>query len=99
ISLPLAGQACSVALSLPVTEHHRLLDAAQALRDRSTGLLLALVLATNPTSSTMPTPGPPSEPEAPRPSALWTPSPALAAPPSLGLHRVGYVPHLIITSR
>ncbi|MGW6570433.1 IclR family transcriptional regulator domain-containing protein, partial [Streptomyces sp. NPDC054975] len=63
ISLPLAGQACSVALSLPVTEHHRLLDAAQALSDRSTGLLLALVLATNPTSSTMPTPGPPSEPE------------------------------------
>lgn len=51
ISLPLAGHACSVALSLPVATHHRLLDAAKSLSDRSTGLLLALVLATNPTTS------------------------------------------------
>ncbi|MFE5560325.1 IclR family transcriptional regulator C-terminal domain-containing protein [Streptomyces sp. NPDC056544] len=101
LSLPLANQACSVALSLPVAAHHRLLEAAQTLSDRSTGLLLALVLATNPTPppSGPPQPTPkqtPAPAPAPAPSGrLWTPSP----PPFLTPHIVNPSTRLIITSR
>ncbi|MFF9819535.1 IclR family transcriptional regulator C-terminal domain-containing protein [Streptomyces sp. NPDC014006] len=43
-SLGLPGRASSVALSLPVTEHRRLVDTAQLLSRRAPGLLLAHLL-------------------------------------------------------
>ncbi|MFB7360472.1 IclR family transcriptional regulator domain-containing protein [Streptomyces gardneri] len=46
ISVPLPGQPRCVALSLPFAERNRLVAAADTLSNRSTGLLLALVLAT-----------------------------------------------------
>ncbi|WP_157880341.1 IclR family transcriptional regulator domain-containing protein [Streptomyces katrae] len=102
ISLPLAGQACSVALSLPLAEHHRLLDSAEALSNRSTGLFLALVLATNPT-----TPAPVARPVPERAesglgltrSGLWAPRPGLATPPALIPHLADHHPRLLYTAR
>ncbi|MFF4324494.1 IclR family transcriptional regulator C-terminal domain-containing protein [Streptomyces sp. NPDC001568] len=42
--LGIPGRATAVALSLPATEHHRLLSAATALSERCAGLLLTLLL-------------------------------------------------------
>ena len=95
ISLPLAHRACSVALSLPVAAHHRLVEAAKALSDRSTGLLLALVLATDPTNSPPAESGrTPSEPA--RPNRLWTPAAGIH-PPALTPHLADSKQRLIIT--
>ncbi|MGW2016780.1 IclR family transcriptional regulator domain-containing protein [Streptomyces sp. NPDC001927] len=44
-SLGLPGRASSIALSLPVHEHLRLIDAARTLSRRATGILLASLLA------------------------------------------------------
>lgn len=98
ISLPLASQACSVALSLPVTAHHRLVDAAKALSDRSTGLLLALILATNPTDTQATQPAPTTDREPTQPSRLWTPARGPQSP-TLTPHLTGYSQRLTITSR
>ncbi|MFF4323826.1 IclR family transcriptional regulator C-terminal domain-containing protein [Streptomyces sp. NPDC001568] len=90
LSLPLAGQVCSVALSLPAAARHRLLEAARALSDRSIGLFLALVLATNPEPATpvltqpSPTTQPAPEPAlTPAPNQLWTPGPAPVLTPHI----------------
>ncbi|MGW4506893.1 IclR family transcriptional regulator domain-containing protein [Streptomyces sp. NPDC004436] len=98
ISLPLPGRACSVALSLPVAAQHRLVDTTKALSDRSIGLLLALVLATDPASTQTPAPSSP-EPEQPpsaAPSRLWTPAPAIR-PPVLAPHLAGHRLRTVIT--
>jgi DNA-binding IclR family transcriptional regulator len=50
VSLGIGGQAGCVALSLPISQRHRLLDAARVLTEGSTGLLLSLLLASQPTS-------------------------------------------------
>lgn len=95
ISLPLPDRACCVAVSVPVTRSRRLIKAANTLSNRSTGLLLALVLATytspqpdQPQNTTAP--GHPTPPE-PRPtpveSSLFLPPTGLLLPPSLtGCH-------------
>ncbi len=98
LSLPLAGQASSVALSLPAAAQHRLPEAAKALSDRSIGLFLALVLATNPEPDP-PRPQQPTPATAPPPAStpsrrLWTPGPA----PFLTPHIVRPNNQLIITS-
>lgn len=46
--LGVRGQAGCVALSLPVTQRHRLLDAAKILSSRSSSLLLSILLAESP---------------------------------------------------
>lgn len=50
VSLGIGGHAGCVALSLPASQRHRLLDAARVLSDGSTGLLLSLLLAAQPSS-------------------------------------------------
>ncbi|MEU6055356.1 IclR family transcriptional regulator C-terminal domain-containing protein [Streptomyces xanthochromogenes] len=54
VAVPLAigGQTACVALSLPSTQKHRLLDAARALSNRSAGLLLSLLLTRTPAGAT-----------------------------------------------
>jgi DNA-binding IclR family transcriptional regulator len=48
VPLSVGGQAGCVALSLPVTQRHRLVEAARILSSRSASLLLSLLLATLP---------------------------------------------------
>ncbi|MEV3987358.1 IclR family transcriptional regulator C-terminal domain-containing protein [Streptomyces sp. NPDC049837] len=50
--LTLAGRAGAVALSLPVARQHRLLEAADALSNRSASLLATLLLAADPPDGT-----------------------------------------------
>ncbi|MFD0367678.1 IclR family transcriptional regulator C-terminal domain-containing protein [Streptomyces sp. NPDC127114] len=70
-SLGLPGRASSIALSLPATEHQRLVDAARTLSHRATGILLAHLLADDMHPATSPgaaseskTAGPPPAPAA-----------------------------------
>ncbi|MFJ9933857.1 IclR family transcriptional regulator C-terminal domain-containing protein [Streptomyces virginiae] len=81
ISLPLPGQACSIALSRPAADRGRLISAAAKLSNRSTGLLLALLLAHHQSDTTPSTPTAPEPPTAE--SRLWRPRPGLSLPPSL----------------
>ncbi|MFB7810774.1 IclR family transcriptional regulator domain-containing protein [Streptomyces virginiae] len=84
ISLPLPGQACSIALSLPAADRGRLIAAAAKLSNRSTGLLLALLLAHQQPDTAPSTPATPEPPAAePAESRLWRPRPGLTLPPSL----------------
>lgn len=48
VPLGIGGQAGCVALSLPVGQHHRILEIARVLSDQATGLLLSLLLASAP---------------------------------------------------
>ncbi|MEV7442828.1 IclR family transcriptional regulator C-terminal domain-containing protein [Streptomyces sp. NPDC091204] len=91
ISLPVAGQACCIALALPAAEHGRLLAAADKLSNRSTGLLLALLLALpSPSGTTTAASGAENtSAHSPAPdtgSRLWRPRPGLSLPPSLTTH-------------
>ncbi|GAA3386393.1 IclR family transcriptional regulator domain-containing protein [Streptomyces racemochromogenes] len=97
ISLPLAGQAWCIALALPAAEHGRLLAAADKLSNRSTGLLLALLLALHPESATRKaeatrtetadTTGTAAPAQEDAGSRLWKP-PGLSLPPSLSTHHI-----------
>ncbi|MFE9406368.1 IclR family transcriptional regulator C-terminal domain-containing protein [Streptomyces sp. NPDC006530] len=64
-SLGLPGRASCVALSLPVRQYPRLLDAARELSERTTGLLLAHLLTDD-------TPSP--RPNSPTDQATWAPT-------------------------
>lgn len=72
VPLGIGGQAGCVALSLPVTQRHRLLEIAQILSDQATGLLLSLLLA-----SELPLlePGRQGHPDTRPAPDLWTPTP------------------------
>ncbi|WP_190344862.1 IclR family transcriptional regulator C-terminal domain-containing protein [Streptomyces venezuelae] len=48
VPLGIGGEAGCVALSLPVAQRHRLLEAARILSSRSAGLLVSLLLTANP---------------------------------------------------
>ncbi|MFE1413440.1 IclR family transcriptional regulator C-terminal domain-containing protein [Streptomyces sp. NPDC058746] len=74
VAVPLAidGQAGCVALSLPVTQSHRLLEIAQILSDQATGLLLSLLLASE---SPLVQPGCQGNPDTRPTPDLWTPAP------------------------
>lgn len=108
ISLPLAGQAWCIALALPAAEHGRLLAAADKLSNRSTGLLLALLLALHPESATRGAEatrtetarpaGPAAAAQAGAGPGLWKP-PGLSLPPSLSAHHIPSRHLLLVTPR
>ncbi|MFG2840805.1 IclR family transcriptional regulator C-terminal domain-containing protein [Streptomyces zaomyceticus] len=79
VSLGIGGQAGCVALSLPASQRHRLLDAARVLSDGSTGLLLSLLLAAQPPGLTGGTPSIRTDDSTPR-AGSWEDS-AAARPP------------------
>ncbi|WP_329391536.1 hypothetical protein OG625_39935 (plasmid) [Streptomyces sp. NBC_01351] len=94
VSLPLPDRACCVAVALPVARSRRLLKAADILSNRSTGLLLALVLATysapqtdKPRKEDQPSTDDhltkPVQNTAPLESSLFVPPSGLLLPPSL----------------
>ncbi|WP_329391379.1 hypothetical protein OG625_40325 (plasmid) [Streptomyces sp. NBC_01351] len=79
VPLGLGGQAGCVALSLPVSQRHRLLEIAQVLSDQATGLLLSLLLASTPP---LVEPGRQGHPDTRPNPALWTPAPGAPQPTS-----------------
>ncbi|MER6999335.1 IclR family transcriptional regulator C-terminal domain-containing protein [Streptomyces sp. NPDC000410] len=89
VPLGIAGQAGCVALSLPVTQRHRLVEAARILSSRSAGLLLSLLLAAGPAVR---------EPATQSADGLVFPHPALFEPPTLE-HPAPRIRHLVSSGR
>ncbi|MFG3350330.1 IclR family transcriptional regulator C-terminal domain-containing protein [Streptomyces sp. NPDC048018] len=85
VSLGIGGQAGCVALSLPTSQRHRLLEAAKVLTEGSTGLLLSLLLASQPTSHPPHHPTQRFQREAQHHDPSLSSTPTLDAPPGLWL--------------